>query len=142
MRIERAMRRHSSTPTRPSARGDETKETKEEESWPLDVVALRAVRVRARAWMDGLTRQFTHIFSFIRSFVRVDFGRLTRARIAFVRSNSAHWNGAGGAAVREIRVFRQRGMSLREPVRRSSRGGHHLHARAIVGRERGDEDEG
>ena len=104
----------------------------------MGVVALRAVRVRARAWMDGLTRQFNHIFSF----VRVDFGRLTRARVAFVRSNSAHWNGAGGAAVWEIRVLRQRGMSLREPVRRSSRGGHHLHARAIVGRERGDEDEG
>ena len=144
MRIDRARRRHSSTPTRPSARGDETKETKEEEeSWPLDVVALRAVRVRARAWMDGwMDDASIRLHLFVRSFVRVDFGRLTRARIAFVRSNSAHWNGAGGAAVREIRVFRQRGMSLREPVRRSSRGGHHLHARAIVGRERGDEDEG
>ena len=82
MRIERAMRRHSSTPTRPSARGDETKETKEEESWPLDVVALRAVRVRARAWMDGLTddasiQLIPSFHSFVRSFVRVDFGRLT-----------------------------------------------------------------
>ena len=145
MRIERAMRRHSSTPTRPSARGDETKETKEEESWPLDVVALRAVRVRARAWMDGLTddasiQLIPSFHSFVRSFVRSRGFRSTD--VAFVRSNSAHRNGAGGAAVREIRVFRQRGMSLREPVRRSSRGGHHLHARAIVGRERGDEDEG
>jgi len=73
MRIERAMRRHSSTPTRPSARGDETKETKEEESWPLDVVALRAVRVRARAWMDGLTddasiQLIPSFHSFVRSF--------------------------------------------------------------------------
>jgi hypothetical protein len=58
------------------------------------------------------------------------------------RVNSAHGYGAGGATVREVCVFRKRGVSLRESIHRASRGGDHLHARAIVGRERGDEDEG